>query len=1075
VEADDVLIPPVVGVVVVHDVGDWFGEALDALASQDYPNLRWLWVINGSDDLAELTDRIQDKIPGAFVRYAVAGEGFAESANEVLDLVEGNNGYFWICHDDVAPAADALRLMMGEMVQSNAGVVGPKLLDWDDPRLLQSVGFGMDRCGEPVSVVEPGEMDQQQHDVRRDVFMVPSACMLVRADLFRSLEGFDHHLRLHGEDLDLCWRAHQMGARVLVVPAARVRHRQRLSDRRPDLDHGLLSERHRIKVVATNTSGALLGLRMLEVWTISMISLVAGLFSGRTLAGAASVRGLLGIGPRLGTILAQRRRIARVRIVPEAVVSGLQQPGSARWRRFLRHRQLTTYISVDEYGMDAIVRRWRNASYAPVVTWLLIVVGILVASRTFITSGVPAVGEFLPFPDSPREMISLYASGWDPRNGGATAAAPTGWVTLAVLSALAGFQMDLALTMSIVGLYLLGAGGAWRLAGVFPTVRAQVAGVVVYVATPLVPGLMATGSWSALVWYATLPWCLHLMRRVAGIGTADPSLSTTDLADAVSGVPGRERLRLLAVASVWIAVATAMVPAVVLMWLAVGVVVVVATLIARGSMIVAGWFVVATVVPAAVAVALNLPWVLTWSWTDLTGVASVSPARGIVEVLSLSVDDRRFVVLGLGMYIAVVAGILVCRAWRLTWAVRASALVIVFGGLAIASDRGSFGFALVDQRLLLVPVALGLSIAAAAVVGGFGEDVSRRGFGWRQPVALLAHLGLAIGLIPAVVAVGHGAFDAPANPSAELLRGLMPRDGDLGDYRVLIIGDPRVMPVSGFEVAPGVEAAVAEAGALGFLDRWSPPRTPTQQLVKEVLSRVADGETLRAGRLLAAAGIRFVVVPEESTAGSPGVVPPEGVIDSLRRQFDLGETFGAPSLKVFINNSWFPAPAFLGGSAAEASVQTSLTAMAALTTAELFGPDANIEPVLMGVTATGRTIGRVGTGVVHLGTGFDQRWVLRADGVDLAARRGFAGMTAFDVRGAGPDERPVRVELFYAGSIGRRLILLAQALGWLVVLVAATRARIGKGARPHGEPGASPLIDFDELEHARSGEVGERS
>lgn len=1054
------LIPPVVGVVVVHDAGDWFDETLNALASQDYPNLRWLWVINGSDDLTEMSERIQAKIPGAFVRYSVAGEGFGAAANEVLDLVEGSNGYFWICHDDVAPAPEVLRLLVTETVLSNAGVAGPKLLDWDDSRRLQSVGFGMDRCGELVSVLEAAEMDQQQHDARSDVFIVPSACMLVRADLFRTLEGFDHHLRLHGEDVDLCWRAHQLGARVLVVPAARVRHRQRLQDRRPDLDHVLLSERHRIKVVAKNTSGAMWGLRMLEIWAIAMISLMVGLFGGRTMSGAASLRGLLALGPRLGTVFAERRRIARVRLVPEAVVSAMQHSGSARWKRFLQHRHITTYVSVDELGLDSTVRGWRNASYAPAVTWMLVVAGILVASRDFISSGVPAVGEFLPFPESARDMISLYASGWDPRNGGATSAAPTGWATLAMLSVLAGFQMDLALTMAVVGLYLVGAGGAWRLAAVFPTVRAQVAGVLVYVASPLVPGLMATGSWSALVWYATLPWGLHLMRRIAGIGIADPSLADTDLADAVSGVPGRERLRLLALVSVWIAVATAMVPAVLLMWLAVGLVVSLSSVLARSQMVVVRWCVVATVVPAAVATALNLPWVLTWSLTDLTGVAPATPARGVVEVLSLAVDDRQFFVLGLGMYVAVIAAVLVCRAWRLTWAVRAAGLVLVFGALAVAVDRGSLGSVVVDPALLLVPVALGLSIAAAAVVGGFGEDVSRRGFGWRQPVALLAHLGLLVGAIPAVVAVGNGSYDAPANPSAELLRGLMPRDPILGDYRVLIIGDPRVMPVAGFEVAPGVEAAVTDAGALSFLDRWTPPQTPTQRLVEEVLSRVAADETLRAGKLLAAAGIRFVVVPEESTPGLAGVLPPQGLIDSLRRQLDLGETFGAPSLKVFINNAWFPAPALLEGTAAEASSQTSLTA---LTNADLFGPEARISPIEAGASATQNTSARIGAGVVHLGTGFDDRWVLRAEGIDLKARRGLAGMTSFDVRAVGSDDRTVRVELLYDGAVTRRLILLAQTLAWLAVLTAATRARIGRASRHQGDVESAPVLDFDVL------------
>ncbi len=1060
-EADDVVTPPVVGVVVVHDAGDWLDVALNALAAQDYPNLRWLWVISGSDDLMEMSARIQAQIPDAIVRYSVSGEGFAAAANEVLDLVDGDNGYFWICHDDVAPEPDALRQLVAEMVRSNAGVVGPKLLDWDNPRLLQSVGFGVDRCGEIVSPVESMEMDQQQHDYRRDVFMVPSACMLVRADLFRMLEGFDAHLFLHGEDLDLCWRAHQCGARVLVVPAARVRHLQRLSARRPDLDHHLLAERHRIRVVATNTSGAMWGLRMVEMWTIATISLLAGLLSGRTLMGAASLRGLLALGPRTGTIWRKRRRIAQVRVVPEVVVSERQNRGSARWRQFWHQRQLTTYVGVDE-----TVRRWRSASWAPVVTWTLILVGVLIGTRTFIGSGVPAVGEFLPFPESSRDMISLYASGWDPRNGGMSVAAPTGWVSLALLSVLSGFQMDLALTMSVVGLYLVGAGGAWRLAGVFPTMRAQVAAVVVYVATPLVPGLMSTGAWSALVWYATLPWGVQLLRRLAGIGTADPAAVDVDMTDGVTALPGRERLRVVAVTSLWIAIATAMVPAVLLLWIGAGLVITVATLLARGSLAVTGWFLLGTTVSGAVAALLNLPWLLSWTWADLVGVTPAAPARGVVEVLSLSVDGRRFAVVGLGLYAAVVIAVLVCRAWRLTWAVRAAGLVLAFGALSIAADRGALGFGLPDVGLLLVPVALGVSISAAAIVGGFGEDVSRRGFGWRQPLGLLAHLGLLIGMLPGVIAIGSGSYDAPTTPSAELLQGLMPKDSALGDYRVLIIGDPRVMPVAGFEVAPGVAAAVTDAGALNFLQRWTPPRTPTQTLVTEVLARAARGETLRAGRLLSAAGIRYVVVPEQSVPGAGSIPPPVGLLEALRRQLDLGETFGAPSLKVFINTAWFPVPALLEGTAAEASQQSSLTAMVA---ADLLGSDARITPVFVGADPTKVTVERAGRGVIHLGTGLDDRWELRADGQVLPPRRGLAQMMSFDVAGAGDQGGPVRLELSYRSTPVQRLILLAQTLGWLIVVTAATRARIGRKVRTSGQD-LVPVWDLDHFSPDESSE-----
>ena len=85
--------------------------------------------------------------------------------------------------------------------------------------MLQHVGLGVDRFGEIDPLVEPGEVDQEQHDAVRDVFALPSACMLVRADLFRALGGFDPAIDFYGDDVDLCWRAHLGGARVVVVPS----------------------------------------------------------------------------------------------------------------------------------------------------------------------------------------------------------------------------------------------------------------------------------------------------------------------------------------------------------------------------------------------------------------------------------------------------------------------------------------------------------------------------------------------------------------------------------------------------------------------------------------------------------------------------------------------------------------------------------------------------------------------------------------------------------------------------------------------------------------------------------------
>ncbi|MEM8746265.1 MAG: glycosyltransferase, partial [Actinomycetota bacterium] len=482
--------PPVVAVVVVHDPGDWFEVTLDALAAQDYPNLRFLFLVaepgaEARRQLAEQLDapsdeavrlayeasmetRIKVRVPSSFVRPLPGRPGFGPAVNEVLRLVEGDNGFFLICQDDIAPDPDAVRMLVEEMYRSNAGIVGPKLVDWDRPSVLQSVGLGLDRFGEIEQPIEPGEVDQEQHDGVRDVFVVPSACMLVRADLFRELGGFDDAIDLLGEDVELCWRVHHGGARVVVAPLARVRHRSRLAERRPDLPIARIAARHRLRAVATLTGAPRLPLRLLELVVLTLVELVVGLFTGRFREAVASARALIGLIPRIGSIIRRRRVVAPGRRVPEREVLGLQERGSARLSAFLRSRDTTTLA-----GSDHAVRRWRESTSAPVIAWIVALIALVVGSRSFSTDGVPPVGDFLPLPESPRDLLGAYASGWNPTGTGAAESNPTGWAAMGIISVVTLFRMGAFQVVLTVGVVVLGLIGLWKLATVFPSTRAR--------------------------------------------------------------------------------------------------------------------------------------------------------------------------------------------------------------------------------------------------------------------------------------------------------------------------------------------------------------------------------------------------------------------------------------------------------------------------------------------------------------------------------------------------------------------------------------------------------------------------
>src|SRR5579862_383080 len=213
--------PPVVAVVVTTDPGWWLEECLASLVAQDYPELSVLVVDAGSAD--DPTGRVAAVMPGAYVRRVRRRRGFGTACNEVLGVVEGASHYLF-CHDDVSLDPSAVRILIEEAFRSNAGVLVPKLVGWFASERLLAVGMGADSFGVPVALLDRGELDQQQHDVVRDVFFAPSACSLVRADLFANIGGFDGGFGLVGEDMDLAWRAHLAGARAVSVPAARVRH-----------------------------------------------------------------------------------------------------------------------------------------------------------------------------------------------------------------------------------------------------------------------------------------------------------------------------------------------------------------------------------------------------------------------------------------------------------------------------------------------------------------------------------------------------------------------------------------------------------------------------------------------------------------------------------------------------------------------------------------------------------------------------------------------------------------------------------------------------------------------------------
>jgi GT2 family glycosyltransferase len=231
----------VTAIIVAHDGARLLPGLAAGLEAQTYPIERVVGVDTGSRDrsgsvLAELIgqDAVfgMDRGTGYGEAIAVALRHTAASPAAMTDQGVRRIEWIWLLHDDCEPAPETLeRLLRAASRDRSVVVLGPKVLDGSDRRVLREVGVSIDRAGRRVTGVEPGEIDQGQHDHNRAVMAVGSAGMLIRRDVWDRLGGFDPRLKLFRDDVDFCWRVHSAGLRVQVVTDAVLYHRE-LSARR---------------------------------------------------------------------------------------------------------------------------------------------------------------------------------------------------------------------------------------------------------------------------------------------------------------------------------------------------------------------------------------------------------------------------------------------------------------------------------------------------------------------------------------------------------------------------------------------------------------------------------------------------------------------------------------------------------------------------------------------------------------------------------------------------------------------------------------------------------------------------
>jgi hypothetical protein len=207
---------------------------------------------------------------------------------------------------------------------------------------------------------------------------------------------------------------------------------------------------------------------------------------------------------------------------------------------------------------------------------------------------------------------------------------------------------------------------------------------------------------------------------------------------------------------------------------------------------------------------------------------------------------------------------------------------------------------------MLGPAALALAGSAALGMVAFETDLVRFRFGYRQLASVIAAAAVVVGVINLLPAVASGRWYTPTNDIAQSAA-WMKVEASKGSFRTLWVGDPDVLPGTGWRVEDGLAYALSRNGPPEADQLWPGSSAGATQRVAGAFSIARRGRTTRLGHLLAPMAIRYIAVPTQLVPGSatsPSFPVPVDVRAGLAAQLDLRQLPSDPALLVYENTAW---------------------------------------------------------------------------------------------------------------------------------------------------------------------------
>lgn len=200
-------------------------ECLESLHHLEYDNYSVVVVDNNSNDNS--VDKIKQKFPEQSIVELSQNYGYAGGNNRGFKkAIDSETQYVVFLNNDTTVDKIFLnKLIDGINKFGTDAILSPKIYYQNDPERIWFAGASINLYTGNIKHLGIRQEDDDSNCRDQKADYVSGCCLLIRAELFKELNGFDESFGMYSEDVDLCIRAKKLKVHCYMIASSHIYHK----------------------------------------------------------------------------------------------------------------------------------------------------------------------------------------------------------------------------------------------------------------------------------------------------------------------------------------------------------------------------------------------------------------------------------------------------------------------------------------------------------------------------------------------------------------------------------------------------------------------------------------------------------------------------------------------------------------------------------------------------------------------------------------------------------------------------------------------------------------------------------